>query len=56
VAFQVAREVRPEEFEKQRESTGDDVNQRVKCTTHGRVVWATHMRVKCAKMAELIVV
>ena len=31
------------------------VNQRPMCTTHGRVMWATHMRVGCAKMVEEIV-
>jgi hypothetical protein len=32
-----------------------DVNRRPMCTTHGRVMWATHMRVECAKKVELIV-
>jgi hypothetical protein len=31
------------------------VNQRPMCTTHSRVMWATHMRVGCAKMVEEIV-
>ena len=29
-----------------------DVNKRPMCATHGRVMWATHRRVECAKMIE----
>jgi hypothetical protein len=32
------------------------VNQRPKCTTYSRVMWATHMRVKCAKTIDAIVI
>ena len=31
------------------------VNKHPKCTTHSRVMWATHMRVECAKKVEVIV-
>ena len=31
------------------------VNCRPMCTTHGRVMWATHVRAKCAKKVAKIV-